>query len=108
VRTLHRGAASYGASLVCATRIARITTPRTYSAQKKIVQTPLLRRTQTINGRAYVIEVRAIAEDRWRAQVVRRPGGMTSLMPFYGTTPEDAAQLLAGWLTRASEPRKAV
>lgn len=55
-----------------------------------------------------MIEVRAIAEDRWRAQVVRRPGGMTSLMPFYGTTPEDAAQLLAGWLARASEPRKAV
>ena len=72
------------------------------------MQTPLLRRTQTINGRAYVIEVRAIAEDRWRAQVVRRPGGMTSLMPFYGSSPDDAAQMLAGWLARASEPRKAV
>jgi hypothetical protein len=74
----------------------------------KIVNTPLLRRTQTINGRTYVIEVRAIAEDRWRAQIVRRPGGMTSLMPFYGTTPEAAASMLAGWLARASEPRKAV
>jgi hypothetical protein len=108
MRTHHRGAASYGASLACATWIARITTPRTKNAHKKIVQTPLLRRTQTINGRAYVIEVRPVSEDRWRAQVVRRPGGMTSLMPFYGTTPDDAAQLLAGWLARASEPRKAV
>jgi len=72
------------------------------------VQTPLLRRTHTINGRAYVIEVRAIAADRWRAQVVRRPGGMTSLMPFYGATPDDAAEMLAGWLARASAPRKAV
>lgn len=74
----------------------------------KTVQTPPLRRIQNINGRAYVIEVRAVAEDRWRAQVVRRPGGITSLMPFYGETPEDAAEMLAGWLARASEPRKAV
>ena len=72
------------------------------------MQTPPLRRIQNINGRAYVIEVRAVAEDRWRAQVVRRPGGITSLMPFYGETPEDAAEMLAGWLARASEPRKAV
>ena len=67
-----------------------------------------VRITQTINGRTYVIEVRPVARDRWRAQVVRRPCGMTSLMPFYGTTPNDAAELLAGWLARASEPRTAV
>ena len=73
----------------------------------KIVNTSPVRITQTINGRTYVIEVRPVG-DRWRAQVVQRPGGMTSLMPFYGTTPNDAAGMLAGWLARASEPRKAV
>jgi len=68
-----------------------------------------IRITQTIHGRSYVIEVRAVAQDRWRAQVARTPGGMTSLMPFYGTTPDEAAQQLAGWLTRAGGgPRKAV
>jgi len=74
----------------------------------KILVTPI-RITQTIHGRSYVIEVRAVAQDRWRAQVARTPGGMTSLMPFYGTTPDEAAQHLAGWLTRAGGgPRKAV
>jgi hypothetical protein len=67
-----------------------------------------IRITKTIGDRSYVIEVRPVAADRWRAQVARRPGGMTSLMPFYGQTPDEAAQHLAGWLMRASAPRKAV
>ena len=72
------------------------------------MNTPPLRITHTINGRHYVIEVRPVGHDRWRAQVARRPGGMTSLMPFYGTTPDHAAEMLADWLARASEPRKAI
>jgi len=67
-----------------------------------------VRITHTIHGRSYVIEVRAVAVDRWRAQIARTPGGMTSIMPFYGTTPDDAATRLAGWLARAGGPRKAV
>ena len=35
-------------------------------------------------------------------QIVRMPGGTTALMPFYGTTPAEAAGLLSGWLTRAA------
>ena len=58
-----------------------------------------VRITHTIHGRSYVIEVRAVAQDRWRAQVARTPTGMTSLMPFYGTTPDEAAQV-----ARSSEP----
>jgi len=65
-----------------------------------------LRITHTIHGRSYVIEVRPVARDRWRAQVARKPGTMTSLMPFYGTTPDDAALQLAGWLERAGLPRR--
>jgi hypothetical protein len=67
-----------------------------------------IRITHTIHGRSYVIEVRAMSADRWRAQIAHAPGGMTSLMPFYGQTPDEAASHLAGWLSRAGEPRKAV
>ena len=67
-----------------------------------------VRITHTIHGRSYVIEVRAVSGDRWRAQIARAPGGTTSLMPFYGPTADEAAKHLAGWLDRAGGPRKAV
>jgi hypothetical protein len=66
-----------------------------------------VRITHTIHGRSYVIEVRPVTRERWRAQVSRTPGGMTSLMPFYGATPEAAAAELARWLARAGRPAKA-
>ena len=56
---------------------------------------------ETIGGRAYLIEVAAVSQDRWRAQIVRIPGVPTALMPFYGPTPAEAARLLSDWLTRA-------
>jgi hypothetical protein len=62
----------------------------------------LVRFKETINGRAYVIEVSAVGRDRWRAQIARLPGGRAALMPFYGTTPDAAAQSLSGWLARVS------
>lgn len=64
--------------------------------------------SHTTHGRSYVIEVRPVGTDRWRAQIARAPGGMTSLMPFYGETPDAAAAQLAGWLDRAGGRRKAV
>jgi hypothetical protein len=67
-----------------------------------------LRYSETINGRSYVIEVQSVGVDRWRADVARTTGGPTALMPFYGSTPDEAARLLAGWLTRASRRDKAV
>lgn len=60
----------------------------------------IVRFTETINGRVYAIDVLAVAPDRWRAQIARRPGATTALMPFYGTTPDEAAHQLRGWLTR--------
>ena len=45
--------------------------------------------------------VLAIADNRWRAYIVRIPGVPTALMPFYGSTPVEAAQLLCDWLARA-------
>lgn len=53
----------------------------------------------TIAGRSYVIEVQEVATGRWRAQMARLPGMPTSLMPFYGVTPEAAAGELCRWLS---------
>jgi hypothetical protein len=61
-----------------------------------------LRYHETINGRSYVIEVLPVGRDRWRAQIARTPGRTTAVMPFYGQTPDEAAHLLSGWLTRAA------
>lgn len=55
-----------------------------------------------IAGRTYQIEVSPVSAERWRAQIVRRPGIQTSLMPFYGKTPEDAARELSNWLSLVS------
>lgn len=60
---------------------------------------------ETIQGRSYVIEVQAVGRDRWRAGLASR-GRTTALMPFYGTTPNEAARHLAGWLARANGPAK--
>ena len=54
-----------------------------------------------IAGRQYQIEVAPVAQDRWRAYIVRMPGVPTALMPFYGATPGDAADQLCKWLTQA-------
>src|ERR1700730_1215971 len=56
---------------------------------------------QSIGGRPYLIEVAPVSEDRWRAYIVRLPGVPTALMPFYGSTPVEAAHLLSQWLTPA-------
>ena len=63
-------------------------------------QTPVNvhRYEEHIAGRTYLIEVRAVSDARWRAQIARRPGLPTSMMPFYGATPQQAAQELSRWL----------
>ena len=63
----------------------------------------LYRFEESIAGRAYLIEVAAVSKDRWRACIVHRAGVPTALMPFYGTTPDEAARHLSSWLTRAHE-----
>jgi len=59
---------------------------------------------RSIAGRTYVIEVSAVATGRWRAQIARLPGMPTSLMPFYGATPEEAAHALTNWLSMVLTP----
>jgi hypothetical protein len=95
----HRGADSYGASLAH---------DRSLQHNRRSAVTPvtstatLVRYEETINGRDYVIEVSAVSQHRWRAQIKRLPGGRAALMPFYGTTAQEAATQLRGWLSRAS------
>lgn len=55
---------------------------------------------ETIGGRAYRIEVTPVS-NRWRAQLQRKPGIPTAMMPFYGQTPDEAARQLAEWLSLA-------
>jgi hypothetical protein len=55
---------------------------------------------ETIGGRVYHIEVMAVS-NRWRAQLRRTAGAPTAMMPFYGTSPAEAARQLTKWLTLA-------
>lgn len=64
---------------------------------------------ETINGRAYHIEVSNVGRNQWRAQIARTPGGSTAMMPFYGKTPDEAAEHLTRWLSIAhGQPRPAL
>jgi hypothetical protein len=60
---------------------------------------------EMINGREYLIEVSSIGADKWRAQIRRIPGGSSAMMPFYGSTPDEAAAHLSRWLTKVNRPR---
>ena len=64
---------------------------------------PVHRFDESICGREYHIEVSAVDPNRWRAYLASTPGGPTALMPFYGTTPGDAADQLRQWLTKAHQ-----
>ena len=57
---------------------------------------------EVINGREFLIEVSSVGRDKWRAQLKRIPGGSGAMMPFYGTTPDEAAGHLSRWLAIAS------
>src|SRR5687768_8805181 len=82
------------ASLVSAVRFSKIrpSIVTTHTYEKEIA------------GRLYLIEVSPVAASRWRAQIARRPGMPTSLMPFYGQTPDEAARELSKWLSLVSAP----
>ena len=67
------------------------------------MSTAVHRFEESIGGHPYLIEVSPVARDRWRAYIVRIPGVPTALMPFYGTTPDEAAAQLRQWLTAAHE-----
>jgi hypothetical protein len=92
---------SSSASLVYTVATRKITQPPAAFSVKKMMAASVHRFEELIAGRAYLIEVAAVATDRWRAYIVRVPGVPTALMPFYGRTPDEAAHLLSEWLARA-------
>jgi hypothetical protein len=50
--------------------------------------------------------VSSVGIGKWRAQIRRVPGGSAALMPFYGATPDEAAEHLSRWLFIAhGQPR---
>jgi hypothetical protein len=57
---------------------------------------------EVINGREYRIEVSSVGFNKWRAQIARASGGSRAMMPFYGKTPDEAAQQLTRWLSIAN------
>jgi hypothetical protein len=98
--TMNVDAPSWFASLDARCKPRRITSPnnRFYPSN---VTAAVHRFEEIIGGRPYLIEVKAVSPDRWRAYIVRIPGVPTALMPFYGRTPDEAAHQLSDWLTRA-------
>jgi hypothetical protein len=72
-----------------------------HASVQNTVHTAVHRFEETIAGRVYQIEVSPTDSQRWRACIVRVPGVPTALMPFYGTTPGEAAMNLREWLVRA-------
>ena len=94
-------APSWFASLDARWNARRITPLHNNQSYPYNVTAAVHRFEEIIGGRAYLIEVKAVSPDRWRAYIVRIPGVPTALMPFYGRTPDEAAHQLSDWLTRA-------
>ena len=67
------------------------------------VSTPVRSFQELIAGRRYQIQVTSVGQGRWRADIARVPGVPTALMPFYGPTPDEAADHLRQWLIRAHD-----
>lgn len=88
-------------SLVCRREEARLTAPLTHSSCVRAPTVNKHRFDETINGREYRIEVSSVGVNKWRAQIARAPGGSAATMPFYGSTPVEAAGQLSRWLTLA-------
>jgi len=85
-------------SLVCRNEEARLTAPLADSSSVTAPTVNKHRFEETINGREYRIEVSSVGANKWRAQIVRAPGGSAATMPFYGSTPVEAAGQLSRWL----------
>lgn len=100
-------ASSIVLSLECSRGEARLPIPeRPLSPRFRRNIVNLHRFDEVINGREYHIEVSPVGQNKWRAQIARTPGGSTATMPFYGTTPDEAAGQLSRWLSLAhGQPR---
>ena len=80
---------------------ARLTTPLAIPTIIPAPNVNVHRFQEKINGREYRIEVSNVGTNKWRAQIARVPGGSAATMPFYGSTPVEAAGQLSRWLALA-------
>ena len=80
---------------------ARLTTPLGIPTIIPAPNVNVHRFQEKINGREYRIEVSNVGTNKWRAQIARVPGGSAATMPFYGSTPVEAAGQLSRWLALA-------
>jgi hypothetical protein len=94
-------ASSMVLSLVCRHRGARLAAPLHTLIRIPAPNVNEHRFDEIINGREYRIEVSSVGKNKWRAQIARVPGGSAATMPFYGSTPVEAAGELSRWLTLA-------
>lgn len=88
-------------SLAPSHREARLTAPLHIPTIVPAPKVNVHRFEETINGREYRIEVSNVGSNKWRAQIARVPGGSAATMPFYGSTPVEAAGQLSRWLALA-------
>jgi hypothetical protein len=92
-------------SLDCLRQEARLHAPSTHLVLPAITVN-VHSFDEVINGRAYHIDVLPVGVGKWRAQLSRIPGGSAATMPFYGSTPDEAAGQLSRWLSLAhGKPR---
>ena len=101
--SLHRGAASHLLSLAPLLHVTRIIIVATMTTMARTRAAEPIRRLQEINGRTYAIEALPVDRDRWRARLAQS-GTTNALMPFYGTTPDEAIDQLTAWLLRVGRP----
>ena len=76
-------------------RRIRLRSSHAETSQRLTVNKAVRRFEESIAGRAYQIEVASVDPNRWRACIVKAPGVPTALMPFYGPTADEAAELAA-------------
>jgi hypothetical protein len=93
-------------SLVCHHHAARLAAPLAILQLSPAPKVNQHRFDETINGSEYRIEVSSVGTNKWRAQIARVPGGSAATMPFYGSTPVEAAGQLSRWLALAHGQRR--
>lgn len=102
-RTLHVEAASHLLSLARPCPITRIILVAAMTTTVHTREAQPVRRTKEINGKRYAIEALQIDRQRWRARIAAQ-GATNALMPFYGSTAEEAIDQLIAWLSRVGRP----
>jgi hypothetical protein len=102
-RSRPRHVSSHLLSLAPLCTVTRIVAAPLMNTMPQTPTAKAIRRTGLVNGRSYAIEIVPIAMSRWRARLAQR-GTTNAVMPFYGSTPDEAFERLTAWLARVGRP----